>query len=620
MGIYPPKIYQKETDEMWETEEYKSFRRLTDDSGEISVFHRAVELKYLEGTVMSDARHLIVQIGNCSFDIDERTQGPNAVIHTGNDSLLTMSAVNDLFVSLQRNYSAREINVCVLDPEDHLGLKEENIPYCSWYYHGADSWEMAFCSMEEEYQRRTGLLAEKDCYNQAQYAQQCQGEERAARMPKLIFLIRASDLRDQSVNTFLSYIRTGRSLGYHMIMLVPDIDQVTGLIASSCNLYLSLTNEDTEFESRRGFPVHRVYGQNDKKTDVGYPVFEKDKDTLKADLFWKWSLRSVSGKEKTIRLIRGDLTKMQEPCDIVVCSAFRNDYAPINGTLIEALERKGYSFRWLKRSSDFGMQFQDGWISGKTGLEYGRIACIELLDLMKDDPESEESVNIIIKKSFSTLRYMLEQASYAGIPVRTIAMTIPGTGKQGIQRCYILPPLISHCRSLLESDVVDEISIYEWNRQAANEIASAFDHAFKPAQEEPEIFISYSSKQNLIAHEICQAIREAGFRCWMAPESIPSGNDYQEMIPDAISSAKIILLILTPDSAQSRWVQKEVGSAIGAGKIILPYQIVAFELNKKILFLLDGEQIMEHWKKQKTEADAAEQFSDLIQRIKEMIG
>ena len=332
----------------------------------------------------------------------------------------------------------------------------------------------------------------------------------------------------------------------------------------------------------------------------------------------EWSLRARNGKKKTLKVCRGEMTKIQGACDMVVCSAFKHDYRPTASSLIGALNRCGYDVRELAECAGEDLRFPDGWISGETGKAYRRIACVELLDREKDDPDSEQSVSIILKKSFSTLRYMIEQASFSGIPVRTIAMTVPGAGNQQIRPCYILAPLIAHFRYLLEEDITDEITIYERNGQTASEIIQAFDRAFGEKKENPEVLISYSSRQQELAHEICGCLRDNGIGCWIAPESIPVGSSYQEMIPDAISSVKIVLLILTPEAVSSRWVQKEIGSAIGANKVILPYQMTDFELGRQFMFLLDGEQIMYH--RQAAEITGRTAYPDLIGRVRELVG
>lgn len=343
---------------------------------------------------------------------------------------------------------------------------------------------------------------------------------------------------------------------------------------------------------------------------------------------WQWAVGS-DGVQKTLRLVCGDLTELQGPCDVVVCSAHRNEYFPTEGTLLFSLMNKGYYVWELAERPEEGLRFADGWISRGTGMDFKRIACIELLEyegetdqpprvLQDNEADGGDALLTILKKSFSTLRYLLEQAAYSGIPVRKLAMTIPGSGRQGIRLCYILAPMIAHCRFLLESDTVDEISIYTLNRQDAEEAAAAFRQAFSPNRETPEVFISYSSRQTQVAHEICRQIRETGVSCWIAPESIPEGSSYQELIPEAISSAKVVVLVLSPDAVRSRWVQKEIGSAIGADKMILPYQLTDFEIGRQFMFLLDGEQIMRH--REEAGAGTAHSYQDLTGRIREYLG
>lgn len=336
------------------------------------------------------------------------------------------------------------------------------------------------------------------------------------------------------------------------------------------------------------------------------------------ELSREWNIPSRGGKQNKLRLVLGNLTKVQGPCDMVICSAFKHDYVPVSSSLIGALYDKGYDVGALAGDPEPGFVFPDGWISRDTGKDYKRIGCLELLDYTKDAPGSEEALDLILKKSFSTLRYMLERASYDRIPMKTLAMTIPGTGNQGIRRCFILVPLIAHCRYLLEEGIVEDISIYTMDVRTMEETIPAFDRAFGEKRLCPDVFISYSSRQQDLACEIRQCITDSGIECWMAPESIPEGSSYQEMIPDAISSVKILLLILTPDATQSRWVQKEVGSAIGANKVILPYQMMTFDLGKQFLFLLDGEQIMQH-KEQAGEGNGAEPYQKLIGRIREIL-
>ena len=112
----------------------------------------------------------------------------------------------------------------------------------------------------------------------------------------------------------------------------------------------------------------------------------------------------------------------------------------------------------------------------------------------------------------------------------------------------------------------------------------------------PDIFISYSSRQDVLAHEICTALTRKGISCWIAPESIPAGSNYISEIAEGLGVTRLTVLVLTPDAERSRWVKKEMGASVGAGHIIIPFQKEPYKIGKDFMFLLEGEQIFEAWK------------------------
>jgi DNA ligase (NAD+) len=72
----------------------------------------------------------------------------------------------------------------------------------------------------------------------------------------------------------------------------------------------------------------------------------------------------------------------------------------------------------------------------------------------------------------------------------------------------------------------------------------------------------------------------------MAPQSIPAGSDYGHEIPKAIEKCKAFLLLLSDASQNSNWVPKEVGLAIGKGKIVVPFQIDNATISEAFNFYL----------------------------------
>lgn len=75
-------------------------------------------------------------------------------------------------------------------------------------------------------------------------------------------------------------------------------------------------------------------------------------------------------------------------------------------------------------------------------------------------------------------------------------------------------------------------------------------------------FISYSSRNVMKAEYLKRKMQDRGYKVWMAPDGIPQGRDYAQTVPHVLRFAKHFVLILTDDSANSRWVKRELDMAI----------------------------------------------------------
>jgi len=88
-----------------------------------------------------------------------------------------------------------------------------------------------------------------------------------------------------------------------------------------------------------------------------------------------------------------------------------------------------------------------------------------------------------------------------------------------------------------------------------------------------DIFISYSSHDKTIADAIVAALENKGLRCWVAPRDIKPGADWGDSICEAITNCKLVLLIFSSSSNQSKRVLDEIYYAIGDEKVILPFRV-----------------------------------------------
>ncbi len=102
----------------------------------------------------------------------------------------------------------------------------------------------------------------------------------------------------------------------------------------------------------------------------------------------------------------------------------------------------------------------------------------------------------------------------------------------------------------------------------------------------PLIFLSYSSKDKLIADAICSRLENQGIRCWIAPRDVKPGTDYSNQIADALEGATTMVMVFSSDSNNSRHVKSEIDRAFSLGKIIIPFRVENVELDKGLAYYL----------------------------------
>ncbi|MCA9499179.1 MAG: toll/interleukin-1 receptor domain-containing protein [Nitrospira sp.] len=85
-----------------------------------------------------------------------------------------------------------------------------------------------------------------------------------------------------------------------------------------------------------------------------------------------------------------------------------------------------------------------------------------------------------------------------------------------------------------------------------------------------DIFIGYSQKDWELALEIVSKLTRAGFNCFLARKCLSAGKKWQDGLREAIKCSEQVLLIMTPNSRDSKWVIFEAGAAWGLEKPIIP--------------------------------------------------
>jgi formylglycine-generating enzyme required for sulfatase activity len=84
----------------------------------------------------------------------------------------------------------------------------------------------------------------------------------------------------------------------------------------------------------------------------------------------------------------------------------------------------------------------------------------------------------------------------------------------------------------------------------------------KPIRDPKQVFVCHAHEDADFAHRLANDLRQNGWRVWIAPDSIQSGEMWGEGIDRGMDESGVLVLVLTPRSVQSPWVRKETYVAI----------------------------------------------------------
>lgn len=85
-----------------------------------------------------------------------------------------------------------------------------------------------------------------------------------------------------------------------------------------------------------------------------------------------------------------------------------------------------------------------------------------------------------------------------------------------------------------------------------------------------EVFISYSRRDLEFVSRLAQDLDEKVTGVWFDKSDIRPGQQWREEILNGIARCKVVVLVLSPDSAASQYVQMEIRTAAEQGKVIIP--------------------------------------------------
>ena len=88
-----------------------------------------------------------------------------------------------------------------------------------------------------------------------------------------------------------------------------------------------------------------------------------------------------------------------------------------------------------------------------------------------------------------------------------------------------------------------------------------------------DVFISYSSRNKELADTVYENLENNGIKCWIDSKDIETSTYYADKIVDGLNVAKVVVLVFSKDSYESKYVNEEIGAAFETNKRIVPFKI-----------------------------------------------
>ncbi len=105
------------------------------------------------------------------------------------------------------------------------------------------------------------------------------------------------------------------------------------------------------------------------------------------------------------------------------------------------------------------------------------------------------------------------------------------------------------------------------------------------------VFVSYSLPDRACAFELVARLEARGISTWIAPRDISPAADWAEEIIEAISGARLMVLVLSGHSNASPQVRREVERAVHKELPVLPFRIEDIAPSRSLEYFLSSQ----HW-------------------------
>lgn len=106
-----------------------------------------------------------------------------------------------------------------------------------------------------------------------------------------------------------------------------------------------------------------------------------------------------------------------------------------------------------------------------------------------------------------------------------------------------------------------------------------------------DVFVSYCTKSDReAAYELVAHVESRGIECWIAPRDVQGGTEWAAEIVNAITVARVMVLIFSASANASPEVRREVMLAVHRGVRVVPFRIEDIAPAASLEYFLGGHQ------------------------------
>lgn len=275
------------------------------------------------------------------------------------------------------------------------------------------------------------------------------------------------------------------------------------------------------------------------------------------------------GNERTVMLFVGDLASLPESdaVDVLIVSAFPNDYIPTRGSLIGALARAGVSVAALARDKEVDLrQFSSCWLSRpieQPNVHFRRILCFE--------PRCRGQAPEVVGDIFRSI----VPVTTGNPPISQIAMPLVASGDQGESPELMLEALTEASIQWLSVGLpLDRIKIVLFESSDSRALRGTFARVKQryqntgPGSQDAsfrfDVFVSYCQKDKEAIDDLVNEMkaRRPGLRVFLDRLELRPGSAWQQHIFDSLDESRKVICAFSPNYLASKVCKEEFNIAL----------------------------------------------------------